>query len=231
MILEKKLFLALFFLVLFCPSIYGQIFDFSKPDPYKKVFVETDDFGLSYLKDLEESLEKIESDTLNFEVLNDLAYYWHTRNLSTTLEFTEKGLALTLEKNNSLWNGRFQITQAAILLRQEKLDEAETILKEAEAKVTESDLAFLNTQLGYVYERRGQLGRAADFALETLRLGEKLNNNKALGIAYSDLSNLFWKQEKYEEGLEYGLKSLSFFEERNVVNLDYDFTLYVVGNN
>ncbi len=231
MILEKKLFLALFFLVLFCPSIYGQIFDFSKPDPYKKVFVETDDFGLSYLKDLEESLEKIESDTLKFEVLNDLAYYWHTRNLSTALEFTEKGLALTLEKNNSLWNGRFQITQAAILLRQEKLDEAEAVLKEAEAKVTESDLAFLNTQLGYVYERRGQLGRAADFALETLRLGEKLNNNKAIGIAYSDLSNLFWKQEKYEEGLEYGLKSLSFFEERNVVDLDYDFTLYVVGNN
>lgn len=54
---------------------------------------------------------------------------------------------------------------------------------------------------------------------------------KALGIAYSDLSNLLWKQGKYKEGLEFGLKSLSFFEELGLNDLDYDFTLYIVGNN
>ncbi|TDN86382.1 two-component sensor histidine kinase [Salegentibacter sp. 24] len=221
----------LFFSVFFRPLSYGQIFDSAKVDPYQKVFVETDNFGFSYLEELEASLSKIQADTLKFEVLNDLAYYWHTRNLNTALKFTENGLKLSSKKSNPLWNGRFQVTQAAILLRQEKLDAAEEILIEAKAKVEESDLAFLNTQLGYVYERRGQLGRAADFALESLRLGEKLNDKKAIGLAYSDLSNLFWKQEKYKEGLEYGLKALSFFEERNVVDLDYDFTLYVVGNN
>lgn len=231
MIPKKKIFFTLSFLVLNSLFSYGQIFDFRKPDPYKKVFVETDKFGVSYLKELQDALEEIETDTLKFEVLNDLSYYWHTRNLSTALEFTEIGLALTSEKNNLLWQGRFQITHAAILLRQERLDFAELILKEARTKVAESDLAFLNTQLGYVYERRGQLGRAADFALESLELGEKLNDKKAIGLAYSDLSNLFWKQEKYEQGLEYGLKALSFFEERNLDDLDYDFTLYVVGNN
>jgi tetratricopeptide (TPR) repeat protein len=221
----------LFFSAFFRPLSYGQIFDSAKVDPYQKIFVETDNFGISYLEALEASLSKIQADTLKFEVLNDLAYYWHTRNLNTALKFTENGLKLSSKKSNRLWNGRFQVTQAAILLRQEKLDAAEEILIEAKAKVEESDLAFLNTQLGYVYERRGQLGRAADFALESLRLGEKLNDKKAIGLAYSDLSNLFWKQEKYKEGLEYGLKALSFFEERNVVDLDYDFTLYVVGNN
>nr|WP_285897981.1 histidine kinase dimerization/phosphoacceptor domain -containing protein [Antarcticibacterium sp. W02-3] len=50
-------------------------------------------------------------------------------------------------------------------------------------------------------------------------------------MAYSDLSNLFWKQGKYEDGLKYGLQSLSYFEKREVVDLDYDFTLYIVGNN
>ncbi|MGM0392737.1 MAG: tetratricopeptide repeat-containing sensor histidine kinase [Bacteroidota bacterium] len=221
----------LFFSALFSTSGYGQIFDFSKPNPYKKVFGETDDFDSSYLQILEDALDKIETDTIKFAVLNDLAYYWHTRNLTTALGFTEKGLKLTSEKNNSLWNGRFKITQGSILLRQEKLDAAEVVLLDAAKKVEERDLAFLNTQLGYVYERRGQLGRAADYALETLRLGEKLNDNKALGIAYSDLSNLFWKQSKYEDGLEYGLKSLAFFEETGLNDLDYDFTLYVVGNN
>lgn len=223
--------MVLFFSALFSTSGYGQIFDFSKPNPYKKVFVETDDFDSSYLQILEDALDKIETDTIKFSVLNDLAYYWHTRNLITALDFTEKGLKLTSEKNNRLWHGRFQITQGSILLRQEKLGAAEAVLKEAEKKVLESDLAFLNTQLGYVYERRGQLGRAADYALESLRLGEKLNDKRAMGMAYSDLSNLFWKQGKFEDGLEYGLKSLSFFESRGLMDLDYDFTLYIVGNN
>lgn len=231
MITAKNIIGALFFVALFSLSGYGQIFDFSKPDPYKNVFVETDDFDVSYLQELEDALDKIESDTLQFAVLNDLAYYWHTRNLTTALDFTKKGLQLTTEKDNSLWHGRFQTTLGSILLRQEKLYSAEITLREAAKKVDESDLAFLNTQLGYVYERRGQLGRAADYALETLRLGERLNDNKAIGIAYSDLSNLFWKQGKYEEGLEYGLTSLSFFEARGLHDLDYDFTLYVVGNN
>ena len=231
MIPGKYIGLLFGFAVLLSHSAYGQIFDFGKPDPYQKVFVETDDFDASYLQVLEEALPKLEQDTLKFEVLNDLAYYWHTRNLITALEFTERGLAITKEKKNLLWHGRFQITQGAILLRQEKLDAAEAVLREAEAKVTESDLAFLNTQLGYVYERRGLIGRAADYAMETLRLGEKLNDKKAIGIAYSDLSNLFWKQGKYEEGLEYGLRSLSFFESRGINDLDYDFTVYIVGNN
>ncbi len=219
------------FLTFISHAGFGQIFDFTKPDPYRKIFVETDDFSFSYLQEMESALDKIENDTVKLSVLNDLAYYWHTRNLSTAMGFTETGLKTASEMNNNLWHGRFQITQGAILLRQEKLDAAEEVLREAKNKVNESDLAFLNTQLGYVYERRGQLGRAADFALESLRLGEKLNDYKAIGLAYSDLSNLFWKQEKYEEGLEYGLKSLSFFEQRGLDDLDYDFTLYVVGNN
>jgi two-component sensor histidine kinase/Flp pilus assembly protein TadD len=210
---------------------YGQIIDLNDIHPYKKVFVETDNFGASYLKILEDAFEKVDIDTLKFSILNDLAYYWHTRNLITSLNYTKKGLTLTKEKNNTLWEGRFQITQGAILLRMEKLDSAYLVLQNAKTKVKEEDLAFLNTQLGYVYERNGQIDKAADYALISLSLGEKLNDKKAIALAYSDLSNLFWKQSKFEKGLEYGLKSIEIFEERGINDLDYDFTLYVVGNN
>ena len=210
---------------------YGQIIDLNDVHPYKKVFVETDNFGASYLNILEDAFNKIEVDTLKFSMLNDLAYYWHTRNLITALNYTKKGLTLTKEKNNTLWQGRFQITQGAILLRMEKLDSAYLVLQDAKSKVKEEDLAFLNTQLGYVYERKGQIDKAADYALVSLSLGEKLNDKKAIALAYSDLSNLFWKQSKFEKGLEYGLKSIELFEERGINDLDYDFTLYVVGNN
>lgn len=231
MVLGKNIILAMVFVALISTSGAAQLFDFSKPNPYKKVFVETDDFDATYLQQLEDALNIIDTDSLKFSVLNDLAYYWHTRNLITALNFTKKGLRLTAEKENSLWNGRFQITQAAILLRQEKLDSAQQVLESAAKKVKETDLAFLNTQLGYVFERRGKLSQAADYALISLRLGEKFKDNKAIGLAYSDLSNLFWKQGKYEKGLEYGLKSLTYFEISGMKDLDYDFTLYVVGNN
>src|SRR5690606_18575038 len=120
------------------------------------------------------------NDSIAFSVLNDLAYYWHTRNLNKALDFTSKGLLTTAERKDTLWEGRFQINQGAILLRMEKLDSAQTVLKEAEGKVLESDLPFLYTQMGYVYERRGRLGMAADFAMKSMELGEKLNDKKAI---------------------------------------------------
>ncbi|REE81823.1 two-component sensor histidine kinase [Lutibacter oceani] len=210
---------------------YSQIIDLNNKNPYKKVFVETDNFGASYLNILEDAFDKVDNDTIQFSILNDLAYYWHTRNLITALDFTKNGIKLSKEKNNTLWLGRFQITQGAILLRMEKLDSAFSVLQDAKSMVKVADLPFLNTQLGYVFERKGQLDKAADYVLESLRLGEKLNDNKAIALAYSDLSNLFWKQAKFEKGLEYGLKSIEVFEERGINDLDYDFTLYVVGNN
>ncbi|MCJ7468445.1 MAG: tetratricopeptide repeat protein [Maribacter sp.] len=210
---------------------FAQLIDFDSENPYKKVFVATDNFGASYLQILEEGYLKAKTDSLKFSILNDLAYYWHTRNLVKAMKYTKKGLRMTAKNSNTLWEGRFQVTQGAILLRMEKLDSAEAVLAAAKSKIRESDLAFLNTQLGYVYERRGRIDKAADYALESLRLGTKLNDKKAIALAYSDLSNLFWKQAKYETGLEYGLKSLEIFEERGINDLDYGFTLYVVGNN
>ncbi|WP_244526795.1 tetratricopeptide repeat-containing sensor histidine kinase [Pseudozobellia thermophila] len=198
---------------------------------YKKVFVDTDNFGASYLDVLESLYPSVRPDSVKFSMLNDLAYYWHTRNLGKALDFTRRGLQLARAANNVLWEGRLQITEAAILLRMEQLDLAEEVLNNAMDKVLEKDLAHLYTQLGYVYERRGKLGKAADYAMQSLKLGKELGDIRAVAMAYSDLGNLFWKQKKYDAGLEYGLKSLALFEERGINDLDYDFTLFVVGNN
>ena len=212
-------------------NLHAQFIDFNSENPYKKVFVKSDNFGFSYLDQLQEAFPKATPDSLKFSMLNDLAYYWHTRNLVKAMKFTQKGLKLTRSKGDCLWEGRFQITEGAILLRMEKLDSAEYVLEIAKMKVLATDLPHLITQLGYVYERRGQLDKAADYAFEALHIGENLKDNRAIAMAYSDLSNLFWKQSKFDIGLDYGLKSVALFEERGIKDLDYDFTLYLVGNN
>jgi two-component sensor histidine kinase len=209
----------------------AQIIDFTEENSYKKVFVATDNFGPSYLDVLEDAYTKAPTDSLRFTILNDLAYYWHTRDLKKALAFTKLGLHETQEADCISWHGRFQITQGAILLRMEKLTEALQALEEARSKVNEQYIPFLITQIGYIYERQGNLSKAADYAMQSLELGSQLNDLHAQALAYSDLSNLYWKQGKYKRGLEQGLRSLELFEQIGMNDLDYDFTLYVVGNN
>jgi two-component sensor histidine kinase len=198
---------------------------------YKKVFVDTDNFGPSYLDSLESAYLKVEIDTIKFEILNDLAYYWHTRSLKRSLRFALDGAEMAKEAGNYLWEGRFQITQGAALLRMEMLDSAFAALQSARKKVNEEDFPLLLTQEGYVFERRGDLDMATERAYEVLRLGERIDDKRAMAVAYSDLSNLLWKYSRFEEGLEFGLKSIEMFESRGVNDMDYDFTLFVVGNN
>ena len=207
------------------------LIDIERENPYTTIFVDTDNFDTSYLEELELNYAKIPVDSLKYAALNDLAYYMHTRDLNRSLELTRVGLKLTREKKNTLWEGRFQITQGAILLRMEKLDRALEILNEAKSKVSQQDLPILYTQLGYVYERKGDITTAADYAFKVQNLGIALNDDRAIAVSYSDLSNLNWKFRDYENGLELGLKSIEYFEKRDVNDMDYDFTLYVVGNN
>ncbi|HSF54758.1 MAG TPA: tetratricopeptide repeat protein [Algoriphagus sp.] len=199
---------------------------------YDEVFVQTDDFDQDYLNVLEESLTRIHSDSiLRLRIFNDLGYYYHTRNLNKALELISQGLNEAIQLNNTYWQGKLLVSQGAVLLRMEELDAAEMVLKNAQTKLPEKEWWLLLTNLGYVYERRGKLGEAFDYASKTLKIGETYQIPKAIAMAYSDMSNLFWKQGKFEVGLEYGLKSIAIFEEIGMNDLDYDFTLHVVGNN
>ncbi|MFN3997367.1 histidine kinase dimerization/phosphoacceptor domain -containing protein [Algoriphagus sp.] len=226
----KRLLILLLFLNPFLSS--AQIEKVNGQYHYKEVFVEKDDFGSEYLDVLENSLDEIHDDPLlMLKILNDLGYYYHTRNLNKALELINRGLDEALIQKNIYWQGRLEISQAAILLRMDELDLAEVLLKDAIPKIPESESWLLYTNLGYVYERRGDLGRAFDYAAKTLKIGETYGEQKAIAMAYSDMSNLFWKQGKFAVGLEYGLKSIDIFEKGEINDLDYDFTLHVVGNN
>lgn len=209
----------------------AQLVDITGSKPYLAVFSQTGDFDSSYLTVLEKGYTSALPDTQRLAIGNDLAYYWHTRNLGKAHALAIRVLALATTTKNIVWEGRLQITLGAILLRQEKLDTALLVLESAKSKVPKKDLPALLTQLGYVFERRGQLSRAADYALEALHLGDTLHDLKAQAMAYSDLSNLFWKQSKFDKGIEYGLLSETIFKQRGIDDMDYSFTLYVIGNN
>lgn len=226
----KRILALLFF---FFPLLaIGQIEKVNGEFKYKAVFVDSDDFRSDYLDVLERGLNEIKDDSLlRLKILNDLGYYYHTRNLNKALDIINQGLEEAVSLKNTYWQGILEVSQAAILLRMDELDLAELLLTNAIDKIPEAESWLLYTNLGYVHERRGDLGKAFDFAAQTLKIGETHNDQKAIAMAYSDMSNLFWKQGKYEVGLEYGLRAIRIFEKRGLNDLDYDFTLHVVGNN
>ena len=209
----------------------GQLVDLSRTPPYRQIFMETDAFDSSYLTVLEKAGAQNLPDTLQLAIGNDLAYYWHTRNLDKACQLANKVLAKAIAVDNKIWEGRIQITLAAILLRQEKLDTAFVVLTSAKNKLPKKDWPLLLTQMGYVMERKGLISKAADYAMDGLHLGDSLHDIRTMAMAYSDLSNLFWKQSKFDKGIEYGLKSESLFKQRGINDMDYSFTLYVIGNN
>ncbi|REG91052.1 tetratricopeptide repeat protein [Algoriphagus antarcticus] len=224
----RKIFLVGFFLI--STVGFAQIVLRNGFFQYKEVFVETDDFQTEYLEELEKALPAISKDSpLRLKVLNDLGYHYHTRNLNVALEYIEMGLEEAREKEDSYWEGNLMVSQGAILLRMEELKLAEYVLKEAILKIPESEAWLLYTNLGYVYERKGMLGDAFVYASKTLEIGENYGDTKAIAMAYSDMSNLFWKQGKIDAALNYGLKSIELFEKRGLNDLDYDFTLHLVG--
>ncbi|GAA0877457.1 hypothetical protein GCM10009119_04250 [Algoriphagus jejuensis] len=225
--MKQVVFLAVFLLPL---SLIGQIEERNGFFQYKRVFVETDKYGFDYLDRMEATYPNIpEGSVLRLELINDLGYYYHTRNLKKALSFIALGLKEARAKEDSYWEGHLMVSQGAILLRMEELEKAESVLNAAIAKIPESEAWLLYTNLGYVYERKGMLGEAFDFAAKTLQIGEKHGDLKAIAMAYSDMSNLFWKQGKFQTALDYGLKSLEIFEKRGLKDLDYDFTLHLVG--
>lgn len=209
---------------------HSQIIDLSRPNPYKTIFVETDDFDSTYLSVLYSALKQPLPDTLKFAIGNDLAYYWHTRNLDKALQLADSIYSLTVSSNDLVWQGRLQTTLGAILLRQDRLDTALIVLESAKAKLPQKDWPHLFTQMGYVMERYGLLSKAADYALLGLKVGDSLKDIRAQAMAYSDLSNIFWKQSKFDQGIKYGLKSEELYTQRGIDDMDFSFTLYVIGN-
>lgn len=224
-----KFLLSLVFLGLPC-CVTAQLIDFNRPNPYQQVFVDTDNFGAEYLSLLEKALTQTTSDTLKLKILNDLGYYYHTRNQQKALDFTKEGLKLARLKERNEWEGKLQITLAGLLLRMGQLDEAELLLKSAEGKISINDQWLRKVNLCAILDRRGLFTDATDLANEILHEGEENNNTTTKAFAYMSLGNLSWKQEHYETALTYARKAVSAFEKSGIKSLGYANALVLTAD-
>ncbi len=195
-------------------------------DPIFSIRNPSDD---SYLDSLQRLAENETNQINRLLILNDLGYYWHTQNLTKADEIIRSAIDEAEVTGTPTILAQLKTSHAAILLRSEKLDQAEQLLREAISILSPEERPLAYTQMGYVYERRGQLDSAAHYANLNLKLGQNLKNKWAEAMALSDLAGLAWKQNRIDQAIQMGLRSIEIFESRNINDLDYDFTLYLVG--
>ncbi|PKP40151.1 MAG: histidine kinase [Bacteroidetes bacterium HGW-Bacteroidetes-13] len=208
----------------------AQLIDFNRPNPYQQVFVDTDFFGAEYLSRMEKALTQTTSDTLKLKILNDLGYYYHTRNQQKALDFTKEGLKLARLKERNEWEGKLQITLAGLLLRMGQLDEAELLLKSSEGKISKNDQWLRKANLCAILDRRGLFTDATDLANEILHEGEENNNTTTKAFAYMSLGNLSWNQGNFETALSYARKAVADFEKSGLKSLGYANALVLTAN-
>ncbi len=198
---------------------------------YQQVFIDYVPSDASYLDSLSEAMMQSYDTLQKIMLLNDLAYYWHTRNLLKADSLAQLALKYSDSEAYEYQKALTQVRYAAILLRREMLEDAQILLETAMLRLKEADWPLALTQLGYVAERKGQLEAAAEFANQNLGISTNYQNFWGQAMALSDLSNLFWKQGRFQDGLDIGRQALAIFKNRGIPDLDYDFTYYVVANN
>ena len=140
---RKILAVGIFFLVCFITQ--AQLVNLNRLPAYRQVFVETDAFDSSYLSELQKAYDLHLPDSLKLQIGNDLAYYWHTRNLDKARSLAIEVFNLAVARKDKVWQGRLQTTLGAILLRQEKLDSAFEVLEAAKTKLPFSTAMATNS--------------------------------------------------------------------------------------
>lgn len=160
-------------------------FSFAAPIPknpanYQAVFTYPPDFGSEYLESLATLAHSIqEKSSIRWQVLWDWGYYTHSRNLNASLQIIERGLAEARTAKDTVWEGKFQLIKGAILMRRDDTEQAENLLRSALERVPEADLWLAYTNLGYVYERKGDLSTAFEWAKKLLTWGKNRTSQSA----------------------------------------------------
>ncbi len=106
-----KFFTAIFLLIAIHGS--GQLVNITQKAPCLAVFATTDGFDSSYQTILESSFHQPSPDMLKLVIGNDLAYYWHTRNLGKAHALAYQLLAIASTTRKKVSEGRLYETETA----------------------------------------------------------------------------------------------------------------------
>lgn len=130
------------------------------------------------------------------------------------------GVALADKVRNTQWQPRFYEMLGRIYANLLDLDSATyffnkalsgySLVKNAEGQAT------TYFKIGWIFKRKGELQKAMEVDLKALKLMEQLGNKEGISDARNRISEDLFRQERYDEALDYAMKNVDFSKQHHL---------------
>ncbi len=166
--------------------------------------------SLKRVFDLEQSIEK------KLELLNQMMGVSSRTDLTLGLVYARQAVAFADKAKDKNWQPKFYEAQGRIHANLLELDSATFYFTKAMegymAVDNKKGMATTWFKIGWVYKKRGDVEKAMSADLSALKLMEAIDDKLGIAGAYSRLSEDLYRQERYEEALDYANKTIAVCE-------------------
>ncbi|MGM0581754.1 MAG: tetratricopeptide repeat-containing sensor histidine kinase [Bacteroidota bacterium] len=181
---------------------------------------------------------KINEEAGNFSGLvgnyNNLANYYSLDNKKIALKYYQKALDALPDKNKGKKSGILNMNMGNLFsakdFKRSNYDSAVfyylNALKSFKTVNDSSNMSLLYHNLGFLYEKDGNLKAALNNYLNSLEYKKALKDLHGLANTYLGIGNVFLKQEKFQESLVNYEKSLDYSEDVG----DYNLKMHLYSN-
>ncbi|MBS1927901.1 MAG: tetratricopeptide repeat protein [Chitinophagaceae bacterium] len=130
-----------------------------------------------------------------------------------------QGVNLSFHAQNMQWLPKFQERLGRMYANLLNLDSASFYFDQALAGYSAAkDLEGQATtyfKIGWVYKRKGNIKQAMDVDLKALKLMEQISNNEGIAEANNRISEDLYRQERFDEALDYAERNIAFSKKHN----------------
>ena len=206
MLINKKLFLAVLFLI--AASSYSQ---------QRKV--DSLDLLLEQYNQQHQGRALSSSDTVKVNLLNDLYYYTVNYEQDKAYNYASEALELSkkIKYKKGIANGyadlaRIHNSRANFDLALDNLNRSTQIFRELKDNL---NLAYNYSEIGVVLSKKGNFPEALSNLIKALKFYEKAGDELSVGYTYINIGIMYKQRKEYEMALNYYNKGLEIFNKIN----------------
>ncbi len=191
-------------------------------------------FGQSNVNDSLESKLIIEkADSTKLKLIKNLFDSNFGNDMGKAMSYAKQGVAFSDKVKDKKWQPRFYEMEGRMHANMLQLDSAILFFDKAlKGYVLVNDKRGQATTLqkfAWVYKRKGEIDKALQSDLQSLRMMEELKDLKGISDGYTRISDDLTRQGKLKEAMEYAQKAIAICE-KEIFLSDLSFAYFNAGN-
>jgi two-component sensor histidine kinase len=176
-------------------------------------------FAMGQDSSLEQLFATEKSDAQRLELLQQMTNLAFEMNFETALAYAKRGVALSEKTGDKNWQPKFYEMQGRMHANLGQLDSASLFFDKAmsgyTANADQRGQASTKFKIAWVHNVKGELKEGLAVSLDALRIMEQLDDQKGIAGALDRVAWGLFKQEKFEESLNYAQRGIEVCRKNN----------------